>query len=53
LFDVGGVNVTDAVATERVAVPIVGASGTEAVLKYGPVLAALVPTEFVAVKVTE
>jgi hypothetical protein len=49
----GAVNVTLAFAPTRVAAPIVGALGTAAVLKYGPVLAVLVPIALVAVSVTE
>jgi len=53
LLDVGGVNVTLAATPTRVAVPMVGASGTAGVWKYGPVLAVLVPIAFVAVNVAE
>jgi hypothetical protein len=53
LLLVGGVNVTLALAPTSVAVPIVGAFGTAGVLKYGPVLTALVPAEFVAASVAE
>jgi hypothetical protein len=49
----GAVNVTLAFAPTSVAVPIVGAFGTAGVLKYGPVLAVLVPMALVAVSVTE
>jgi hypothetical protein len=53
LLFVGAVNGTDAVITLTVTVPMVGASGTAGVLKYGPVLAVLVPRALVAVSVTE
>ena len=50
----GAVKATVAdVAPDAVAVPIVGASGTAGVSKYGPVLAVLVPIALVAVNVTE
>jgi hypothetical protein len=51
LLFAGAVNGTLAVKTESVAVPIVGALGTDGVLKYGPVFAVLVPTALVAVRV--
>jgi hypothetical protein len=53
LLLVGAVNATLAVLTDTVAVPMVGASETAGVLKYGPVLAVLVPMALVAVNVTE
>jgi hypothetical protein len=48
-----GVNATLAVLTDSVAAPMVGADGTAGVLKFGPMLGALVPTAFVAVNVAE
>jgi hypothetical protein len=53
LLLVVGVNGTLAVNPLFVTVPIAGADGTAGDLKYGPVLAALVPIAFVAVNVTE
>ena len=54
LLFTGGVNVTDADAYPvDVAVPIVGASGADGVLKYGPVLSVLVPIALDALNVTE
>ena len=52
LFD-GAVNETWTAPPTKEAEPIVGASGTAGVLKYGPVLAVLVPIALVAVNVTE
>jgi hypothetical protein len=54
LLLVDGVKATDApLSPTSVAAPITGATATAGVLKYGPVLAVLVPTAFVAVNVTE
>jgi hypothetical protein len=53
LLSVEAVNGTLAVTPVFVTVPTVGTLGTAAVLKYGPVLAVLVPIALVAVNVTE
>jgi hypothetical protein len=53
LLSVDAVNATLAVLPATVAVPMVGADGTDPVWKYGPLLAVLVPMALVAVNATE
>jgi hypothetical protein len=53
LLSADGVNATLAVSKLPIAVPMVGAEGTDGVLSHAPVTARLLPIAFVASKLTE